>query len=75
MSKKKDLEKGIYIEDDLTRKEREIQQKLRELAREEREKGDNYTKVGYMKIHLGEKWYRWNEREGRLEEEKRGRGE
>jgi len=73
MCKKKELEKGIIIEDDLTRKEREIQQKLRRMAKEEREKGDNKVKVGYMKISLKEKWFRWNERTGNLEEERRGR--
>lgn len=35
----KGLEKGIIIEDNLTWKEREIQQKLRKLASDEREKG------------------------------------
>jgi len=52
MSKKKELEKGIIIKDDLTRKEREIQQKLRRIAKEEREKGDDKIRVGYMKISL-----------------------
>jgi len=73
MSKKKGLEKGIIIEDDLTRKEREIQQKLKRMAKEERERGDDKVKVGYMKINLKEKWLRWNERTGKLEEERRGR--
>jgi len=73
MSKKKGLEKGIIIEDDLTRKEREIQQKLRKMAKEERERGDDKVKVGYMKINLKEKWLWWNERTGKLEEERRGR--
>jgi len=38
ISNKKKLKKGIIIEDDLTKKERGIQQKLRETARKEREK-------------------------------------
>lgn len=75
MSKKKELRRGIIIEDDLTRKEREIQQKLREMAREGKEKGDNNIKVGYKKIYLKDKWYRWNEKEEKLEEERRGRRE
>jgi len=38
MSNKKELKKDIIMEDDLTKKERGIQQKLREMARKEREK-------------------------------------
>lgn len=70
MSKKRELEKGIIIEDDLTKKEREIQSKLREMARGEREKGTNNVKVGYKKIRMEEKWYRWNEKEEKLVEER-----
>jgi len=70
---KKELEKGIIIKDDLTRKEREIQQKLRRMTKEKREKGNDKVKGGYMKISLKEKWLRWNERTGNLEEERRGR--
>lgn len=54
MSKKKNLERGIIIEDDLTKKEREIQQKLREIVRREREKGAKEVRIGYKKI----KWRR-----------------
>lgn len=71
---KKDLERGIIIEDDLTWKEREIQQKLRKMAREEKEKGMK-AKVGYMKISINEKWYRWNEEREELEEENAGKRE
>lgn len=39
IEKKKELEKGIYIEDDLTWKKREVQKKLRELAFEHRKNG------------------------------------
>lgn len=69
MSRKKDLEKGIIIEDDLTKREREIQKNLREVARREREKGAKYIKIGYKKIKIEEKWYKWNEKEERLVEE------
>lgn len=48
----KNLGKGIWIKDDLTLKEIEIQQKLWDMARKEREKGDKRVKVGYKKIHL-----------------------
>lgn len=55
MEKKRNLEKGIRIEDDLTKKEREIQEKLWNMAREEREKGDDKIRVGYKKIFLKQK--------------------
>lgn len=53
MSKKKNLKTGIWIEDDLTKEEREIQKQLREKAKEERTKGKK-VKVdkGYMKIFI-----------------------
>lgn len=57
MEKKKNLEKGVIIEDNLTRKEREIQGKLWEIAKEERERRDDRVRVGYKKIYLKEKWY------------------
>lgn len=36
-------------------KEREIQNKLREIARNEREKEDEKVRVGYKKIFMGQK--------------------
>lgn len=51
MSKKKNLKTGIWIEDDLTKEEREIQKQLREKAKKERTKGKK-VKVGYMKIFI-----------------------
>lgn len=33
MKEKSKLEKGVYIDDDLTRKEREVQQQIRRIAR------------------------------------------
>ena len=75
MSRKKDLKKGNIIEDDLTRKERGIQMKLREMARKEREKRDDKVRVGYKKINKGGNWYRWNEKEERLVEERGSRRE
>ncbi|XP_073968234.1 uncharacterized protein [Bombus fervidus] len=49
MKEKSKLEKGVYIDDDLTRKEREIQQHIRRVARERKEKGE-YVKIGYKKL-------------------------
>lgn len=66
MRKKRELKAGIYIEDDLTRDEREVQRKLRMIARENREKGEMATER-YEKICIHHLWYNWNEREGGLE--------
>lgn len=47
-----------YIDADLTRQEREIQQALRTRAREEREKG-NIVKVSYQKLLINDQWVNW----------------
>lgn len=47
-----------YIDSDLTRQEREIQQTLRQRAREEREKG-NTVQVGYQKMLINNQWVNW----------------
>lgn len=73
MRKKKELNKGIFIEDDLTKKEREMQIKLGKTAKEEKEKEDKNVKVGYKKIYMKGRWYWWNEREKKLEEERKER--
>lgn len=67
---RKDIGQGIWIENDLTKKEREIKRRLRERAREEREKG-NKAKMGYMKLDIREQVYRWNEKRKRLEDGRR----
>ncbi|KAH0814053.1 hypothetical protein GEV33_008739 [Tenebrio molitor] len=56
----------IFIDNDLTKKEREIQKKIRAIAREERRQGKD-LKVGYMKITIEGVQMRWNEEKGRLE--------
>ena len=73
MKEKRKLEKRIYIDDDLTRKEREVQQQIRRMAKARREK-DEYLMIGYKKLKIEKRWYRWYENEERLEEE-RERGE
>jgi hypothetical protein len=57
--------KRVYIEDDMTKKERDTQKKLRTLAKEEREKGLP-VKVGYKKIWIEGKGFRWDEENGKL---------
>lgn len=60
--KKKIKLKGeeCFIDSDLTKKEREIQQAIRQRAREERENG-NIVKVGYQKLSINDKWVNWRD--------------
>ena len=51
MKEKRKLEKGIYIDDDLTRKEREVQQQIRRITKAKREKGE-YVRIGYKKLKI-----------------------
>ena len=51
MKEKRKLEKGTCIDDDMTRKEREIQQQIRRIAKARRDKGE-YTKIGYKKLKI-----------------------
>ncbi|XP_043586624.1 histone-lysine N-methyltransferase, H3 lysine-79 specific-like [Bombus pyrosoma] len=72
MKGKSKLAKGVYIDEDLTKKEREIQQQIRREARVRREKGGNVNvRIGYRKLKVGDRWYKWNEKEERLSEERR----
>lgn len=63
MKRKKGLSRGIYIEDDMTKKERWVQSRAREVARGEKEKG-NITKVGYKKVKINDVWYIWEDGRG-----------
>ena len=49
MTRKKELSAGIFIDNNLIRKERKMQMQLKEKAKEEKEKGNN-VKVSYGKI-------------------------
>lgn len=49
-----------YIDADLTRQERKIQQALRLRAKQEREKG-KVAKVGYQKILIDDQWVNWRD--------------
>lgn len=59
-------ETQIYVEDDLTYKERQIQKKLREVARKERGNGKQ-VKVSYQKITIDKKTYAWRDIEEQME--------
>lgn len=51
---------NTYIDNDLTKKEMSIQKQLRDIAKQEREKG-SIVKVGYQKIIINEKCLMWEE--------------
>ena len=47
-----------FIDNDMTKIEREIQKSLRSCAKELREKG-NIAKAGYQKILINDQWVNW----------------
>lgn len=57
----------IFIDAELTHREREIQRRLREMAREERNKGA-MVRVGYQKMEINGKTVNWDDEENRLME-------
>lgn len=54
---------GIVIDDDFTDREKQIQEWIQEIAREEREEGKD-AKAGYAKIRVDGEWHEWSERRG-----------
>ncbi|KAK0167960.1 hypothetical protein PV327_001808 [Microctonus hyperodae] len=56
----------IWIEDDLTMRENEVQKWLRSEANMEERKG-NQARTAYMKIEREGEWWRWNEKDGTLD--------
>ncbi|KAJ3646455.1 hypothetical protein Zmor_024043 [Zophobas morio] len=66
MKSKKNLKgSSIYINDDLTKTERKIQNKIKEEATKERNKG-KVVRMGYKKLTVDGRNFKWNEEEGRL---------
>jgi hypothetical protein len=55
----------MYIEDDLTNEGRKTQKKLREVAREEKNRGKR-VKIGYRKRQINGEWFIWDGREEKL---------
>lgn len=51
---------NMFIDDDITKKEREIQKKIRERADEEKRK-ENKTRIGYQKLEINGTWMKWQE--------------
>lgn len=67
MKKKENLGKEpIYMDNDKTKKEREAQKKIVNIAKEYKEKNKE-TEIKYGRLKVEEKWYRWNERKNNLE--------
>jgi len=69
MESKKSLgEEKIYIDNDRTRKEREIQKEVIRTVKQEKERDKNAEiKIGFGKFSVNGIWYYWNERYGTLE--------
>jgi CRISPR/Cas system CSM-associated protein Csm4 (group 5 of RAMP superfamily) len=58
----------------LTNEERKTQKKLREMAREEKDRGER-VKIGYRKLQINGEWFIWDEREKKLKKNLRRRRE
>ncbi|XP_063905575.1 golgin subfamily A member 6-like protein 2 [Zophobas morio] len=66
MKSKKNLKgSSTYINDDLTKTERIIQNKIKEEATKKRNKG-KMVRMGYKKLTVDGRNFKWNEEEGRL---------
>ncbi|KAK9719828.1 hypothetical protein QE152_g22478 [Popillia japonica] len=59
----------IYINDELTRNEREQQRQMRKIAKQERGKG-NTVKIGYRKQTINGEIWRWNRDKEIIEKER-----
>lgn len=57
---------NIFVDDDLTPKEQEIQRNIRDIAKREEQKGQK-VRVGYKKLEINGQWLKWNERKNVLE--------
>lgn len=52
----------IYVDNDLTKNEREIQREIRNIVRETARAGDK-VRIGYQKLAINEKEYKWSKKE------------
>lgn len=60
-------EAKVFINNDLSRKEREVDKQIRKIAEKERKEG-KFVKVGYQKMIIEGKEWRWNTEKNTLEE-------
>ena len=66
-SKSKIRNTKVYIDNDLTRTERDIQKEIVSIARKENSKG-NKTNIGYQRLYINGKLFKWNKNENGLAE-------
>ena len=59
---------GIWIEDDFTEREKEVQNWLKKEA-EKLEREGNSTQVGYLKMKVNDSWWYWSDERGELKKE------
>lgn len=57
----------IFINDDMSKNEREVQAKIRNIAKMEKAKGKK-VKIGYQKIEIDKQKWVWSKEKGELEE-------
>lgn len=67
----RDAKSSIFIDDDLTRTEREIQVNIKKVAQEERTKGKK-VQVFYQKVRVEDELWIWNMKTKALEKEQMG---
>lgn len=58
---------GIWMDDDLTEREKQIQEWLGSIVAEERKNGLS-ARLGYLKIKVEDSWYEWVDLEGQIKE-------
>ena len=68
-NKLKQLQDRIYINNEMTKEEREAQKKIKQIAEEERKKGKN-TKIGFQKVTIDGTEWKWNREQEELIENK-----
>lgn len=61
----------VYIDDDMTVEERNVQREIRKIAKEQKAKG-KVVKIGYRKIIIGGEEFRWNSKEKEVVKWERG---
>ncbi|KAF5295292.1 hypothetical protein FQA39_LY13157 [Lamprigera yunnana] len=59
----------VYINNDMTRQERDIVKKIRERAENEKKQGKK-VKSGYQKLYIDKQVWKWNKEKGTLEQMK-----
>lgn len=60
----------VYIESDRTKKEREIQRQIVNIAKTEKAKNRNTEiRISHWKLRVNGTWYRWNEIKGKIEKQ------